>query len=102
VTTGRDLVGVGGDVVGRGDVGSVEVLGCPGTVLEVALTPGCSLDTTTPRAMVAPIAPRAAARVRRRRSASARPLDSGELNGGAELTCLVLGRASGHSARASS
>jgi hypothetical protein len=100
VTSGRDLVGVGGDTAIGGDVVVVEARDaegfCAGTAGEVALAPGCSLATTTPMATVAPAASRAAARVTRRRRASARPLVSGELNRGAELTGLALGTASVH------
>jgi hypothetical protein len=100
VTSGRDLVGVGGETAIGGDV----VVGeerdaegfCAGTVGEVALAPGCSLATTTPMATVAPAARRAAARVTRRSRASARLLVSGELNRGAELTGLALRTASVH------
>jgi hypothetical protein len=106
VTTGRDLVLVGGDVVvvvdgevvvvGEADpelppaseglglevggdvvvveVLGVEVVGASAGTVEDPLAPGCSLATTTPIAMVAPVATTAAARVRRRRRASARPL----------------------------
>jgi hypothetical protein len=96
VTTGRDLVLVGGDVVVvGGDVVVVDdvdpevgaVVGgdvvegtCAGTVFEGWVAPGCSFATTTPMAMVAPVASKAAARVNRRIRAWARRLDSGELN----------------------
>jgi hypothetical protein len=93
--TGRDLVEVGGDVVVRGGVVFVEGLDTEG-LWEDALAPGCSFATSTPMAMVAPVAIRTAARVTRRRRASARPLVSGELNWGAELTGPVLGTASVH------
>jgi hypothetical protein len=76
-TPGFDVVVVvGGDVV----VGTFA-----GTVLEGALAPGCSLATTRPMEMVAPVASSTAARVSRRRRSSARFLVSGELNGGMEL-----------------
>jgi len=124
VTTGRlcDLVGgdvvvvvVGGDVVVVGDaepeptpgsdelggvvaveVLGVEVAGASAGAWEDPLAPGCSFATTTPMAMVAPAAKRAAARVRRRTRASARPRVSGELDGGVELTDHVLGSVSFH------
>ena len=105
VTTGRVVVVVGGDVVVVVDgevvlvehdpedvAGSDEVVGsavvdvvelgvdvaglCVGAVLEAALDPGCSLATTAPIAMVAPVATRAADRVSRRRRRLARRLAS--------------------------
>jgi hypothetical protein len=117
VVTGGDVVVVvvvGGDVVVLGDVvpefapGTVEVVvvldgdgdvvegACAGTVLEGALTPGCSLATTTPMAMAAPVAARAAARVSRRRRASVCRLASGELDCGVELIGHILGTTSMH------
>jgi hypothetical protein len=74
----------------------VDVEGASVGAVEDALAPGCSLATSTPRAMVAPVATTAAARVSRRRRASARCLVSGELFGGVELTGPVLGSASSH------
>ena len=95
VTTGRDLVLVGRDVVVRGEVGEPGAEGVwAGTVLEGALAPGCSLATTTPMAMVAPLATSAAKRVRRRSRVSARCLLSGKLDCGVELTGRVLGSVS--------
>jgi len=100
VTTGWDLVRLGGDTAPGDDPVVVEVCDaegfCPGTVGDVALAPGCSLATTTPMATVAPAASSAATRVSHRRRASARPLVSGELRRGAELTDLALGTASVH------
>lgn len=100
MTSGRDLAGVGGDTAIGDDVGVREARDaegfCAGTLGEVALAPGCSLATTTPMATVAPAASRAAARVTRRSRASARPLVSGELYRGAELTGLALGTAPIH------
>ena len=93
-------------VVVDGDVVVVEVLGAEvvgtwtGALLEASLVPGCSLATTTPIAMVAPVATRAAELVRRRRRALARCLVSGELWWGAGLTRHVLGSASGHGSSA--
>lgn len=89
---GSDEMGV---VVG-GDVSVVEVLAVggvgtrAGTVLEDALAPGCSSATTTPMAMVAPVAARAAEVVRRRRRAFARRLLSGELDCGLDLIGRLL------------
>jgi hypothetical protein len=93
---GADEMGV---VVG-GDVAVVEVLAAgvvgtgAGTVLEDALAPGFSSATTTPIAMVAPVAARAAEVVRRRRRAFARRLVSGELDCGLDLIGRLLGSAS--------
>jgi hypothetical protein len=81
-------VEVGGDVVG-GVV--VELLGVEmagtgaGTALVEALAPGCSLATTTPMAMAAPVTARAVERVSRRRRTAARRLASGVLACGALL-----------------
>ena len=51
---------VGGEVVVV-EVLGVEVVGaCAGTGLEDALAPGCSFATTTPMAMVAPVATKTA------------------------------------------
>ena len=92
VVLGGEVVVVGdgdserGSVVAGGDVVVVEVLGVEvagtgkGTVLEAALAPGCSLATTTPMAMAAPVAAKAIARVNRRRRAAARRLVSGLLD----------------------
>jgi hypothetical protein len=76
-----------GWVVG-GDVTVVEVLGVEVLVVVVVgaciaaavdeVPPGCSLATTTPMAMVAPVAARAARRVRKRTEAWARRRVSGE------------------------
>jgi hypothetical protein len=85
--SGEVVVVVGGDVV------VVELLGPKGTWVgawEDELAPGCSLATNTPMAMVAPVATRATERVSRRRRASVRCLDSGELGGGADFTDPVL------------
>jgi len=93
---GSDEVGVvvGGDVVVV-DVVGVEVAGaCAGTELEDALAPGCSFDTTTPMAMVAPVATNTAERVSSRRRALARRLDSGESDDGRTVIDQVLGSAS--------
>jgi hypothetical protein len=78
----------GGGVVVGGDVTVVEVLGVELPVVDVvgtcnagvldAVLPGCSLAINTPTATVAPVAARAARRVRRRREASARRRVSGE------------------------
>jgi hypothetical protein len=88
---------VGGAVVGGVVVGGDVVEGTPaGTVLEGALAPGCSLATTTPMAMVAPVAARAAARVSRRKRASVCRLVSGELDCGVELIGHILGTTSMH------
>jgi hypothetical protein len=88
---------VGGAVVGGAVVGGDVVEGTPaGTVLEGALAPGCSLATTTPMAMVAPVAARAAARVSRRKRASVCRLVSGELDCGVELIGHILGTTSMH------
>jgi hypothetical protein len=87
---GFDEVGV--VVVGGGVVAGT----CVGTVVEGALAPGCSLATTTPMAMAAPVATRAAARVSFRRRASARCLLSGELSLGMEVIGRTLGSASIH------
>jgi hypothetical protein len=68
---------VDGDVVVVGAT-VVVVLGvCSGALLD-AVAPGCSLATTTPMTTVAPVAARAASRVRIRRDATARRLVSGE------------------------
>ena len=89
-----------------GDVVVVEVLGAEvvgtwaGALLEPSLAPGCSLATTTPIAMVAPVATRAAELVRRRKRALARCLVSGELSWGVELIRRVLGSTSGHASSA--
>jgi hypothetical protein len=100
VTTGRDLVRLGGDTAPGDDPVVVEVpdaVGfCAGPLGDVALAPGCSLATTTPMATVAPVASSATTRVSRRRRASARPLVSGELRRGAEFTGRALGTASAH------
>jgi hypothetical protein len=97
VTTGRDLVRRGGDTAPGDAPVVVEVCDpagfCAGTVGDVAFAPGCSLATTTPMATVAPVASSAATRVSRRRRASARPLVSGELRRGAELTGVAFGTA---------
>jgi hypothetical protein len=107
VTTGRVVVVVGGDVVvvdepdPKDAAGSDEVVGgavvdvvelgvdvagrCVGAVLDAALDPGCSLATTTPIAMVAPVATRAADRVSRRRRRLARRLASARSDWGVEL-----------------
>jgi hypothetical protein len=55
----------------------VEVL--PVVVLAVELAPGCSFATTRPMSAVAPAAPTIEARVKKRTSAWARRLASGEL-----------------------
>ena len=113
VVVGGELVGVvavgpegaPGSVEGEGDVVGgvvvevlgVEVLGVEtaGTALGEALAPGCSLATTTPMAMVAPVAAKAAERVNRLRRVAARRLASGVFGCGALLTgsrprsCLV-------------
>ena len=88
VLVGGDVVVVvvGGDVVGDADpeltpesdapgveVLGVEVVGVSAGAGEDPPAPGCSFATTTPMAMVAPAASNAAARVRRRTRASARP-----------------------------
>jgi hypothetical protein len=114
VTTGRVVVVVGGvvvvvggevvvvvvvdaeaapgsDEVDGGVVVVVDVLGVElvetwaGMALEEALAPGCSLATTTPIAMTAPVAARAVERVNRRRRATARRLISGVFDCGALL-----------------
>ncbi len=93
---GSDEVGVvvGGKVVGV-EVFDVEVVGtCAGTGLKDALAPGCSFATTTPMAMVAPVAPKTAKRVSSRRRTSARRLVSGESDDGRALIDQVLGSAS--------
>ena len=93
---GSDEVGVvvGGEVVGV-EVFGVEVVGtCAGTGLEDALAPGCSFATTTPMAMVAPVAPKTAERVSSRRRTLARRLVSGESDDGRALIDQVLGSAS--------
>lgn len=129
MTTGRVVVVVGGDVVVLvgGEVivvdefdpedvaGSDEVVGstvvdvvelgvdvagpCVGGVLDAALDPGCSLATTTPIAMVAPVATRAADRVSRRRRRLARRLASARSDWGVELIghpfCSSCSNASG-------
>ena len=85
---------VGGKVVG-GEVFGVEVVGtCAGTGLEDALAPGCSFATTTPMAIVTPVAPITTERVNSRRSTSARCLVSGESGDGRALIDQVLGSAS--------
>ena len=73
-----------GSVVG-GEVTVVEVLGGEVTVVGVcgagavdAVPPGCSLATTRPMTMVAPVAAKVAPRVRTRRDAWARRRLSGE------------------------
>jgi hypothetical protein len=111
VLVGGDVVVVvvGGDVVGDAEpeltpgsdapgveVLGVEVVGVSAGAGEDPLAPGRSFATTTPMAMVAPAASNAAARVRRRTRASARPRVSGELGCGVELTGHVLGSASFH------
>jgi hypothetical protein len=91
---GSDEAGkvVGGEVVVV-ELSGVEVVGtCAGTGLEDALAPGCSFATTTPMAIVAAVAPKAAARVRNRRRALARLLVSGESDDGRAL--MVQGLAS--------
>jgi hypothetical protein len=93
---GSDEAGkvVGGEVVVV-ELSGVEVVGtCAGTGLEDALAPGCSLATTTPMAMVAAVAPKAAARVRNRRRALARLLVSGESDDGRDLMVQGLASAS--------
>jgi hypothetical protein len=114
VTTGRVVVVVGGEVVvvlggevvvvvvveAEAEPGSdevdggvvvVDVLGVErvetwaGMALEEALAPGCSLATTTPIAMAAPVAARAVERVNRRRRTAARRLISGVFDWGALL-----------------
>jgi len=92
VVVGTDVVGVvvvsdpaGDPVVGvvvagvvvEVDGTEVEVL--PVVVLTAELAPGCSFATTTPMSAVAPAAPTIEARVRKRTSAVARRLASGEL-----------------------
>lgn len=85
---------VGGEVVVV-EVLGVEVVGaCAGTGLEDALAPGCSFATTTPMAMVAPVATKTAERVSSRRRALARRLVSGESDDGPVLIGQVLGSAS--------
>jgi hypothetical protein len=78
---GSDVVVVGGDVVEVVEVVEVvgvEVVGtCAGAVLD-SLPPGCSFATTTPMAIVAPVAARTAKRVRKRRWELVRRLVSGE------------------------
>ena len=64
-------------VVVEVDGTEVEVL--PVVVLTAELAPGCSFATTTPMSAVAPAAPTIEARVRKRTSAVARRLASGEL-----------------------
>jgi hypothetical protein len=94
---GSDEAGVvvGGDVVVVDVVGGVEVVGaCAGTGVEDALAPGCSFDTTTPMAIVAPVATKTAERVRSRRRALARRLVSGESDDGRAVIGQVLGSAS--------
>ena len=93
---GSDEVGVvvGGNVVVV-EVFGVEVVGtCTGTGYEDALAPGCSFATTTPMAIVAPVAPKTAERVSSRRSTSARRLVSGESDDERVLIDQVLGSAS--------
>jgi hypothetical protein len=93
---GSDEVGVvvDGEVVVV-EVFGVEVVGtCAGTGLEDALAPGCSFATTTPMAMVAPVATKTAERVSSRRRALARRLVSGESDDGRALIGQVLGSAS--------
>ena len=81
-------------VVVGGDVVVVEVGGASaGTGLEDALAPGCSFATTTPMAMVAPVAPKTAERVSSRRRTSARRLLSGESDDERALIGDVLGSA---------
>lgn len=107
VVVGGDVVVVVGDVdpegasgtdeVGAAVVGGDVVEGTrAGTVLEGVLAPGCSLATTTPMAIVAPVAARAAARVSRRKRASVCRLVSGELDCGVELIGHILGTTSMH------
>jgi len=126
VTVGRRVVMVGGEVVivvvggevvvvgdvdpegatGSGEAGVVAdgnvvvVVGVVedwvGTELEDSEAPGCSLATTTPRAMVAPVATKAARRVRRRRRALARRLVFGELDCGSDLIDFILWSTSVH------
>jgi hypothetical protein len=114
VTTGRVVVVVGGEVVvvlggevvvvvdadpdavpGSDEVGGavvvVDVVDVElaeidvGLVLAEVLAPGCSLATTTPIAMAAPVATKAVERVNRRRRAAARRLVSGVLDRGSLL-----------------
>jgi hypothetical protein len=67
-------------------------------VFEGALAPGCSLATSTPIAIVAPVASTAATRVSWRRRASVCRLISGVL-GGMRLTGPVLVSASSHESK---
>lgn len=75
----------------EGGVVVVDVLGVElvetwaGMALEEALAPGCSLATTAPMAMAAPVAARAVERVNRRRRVAARRLISGVFDCGALL-----------------
>jgi hypothetical protein len=85
---------MGGEVVVV-EVLGVEVIGaCEGTGLEDALAPGCSFATTTPMAMVAPVATKTTERVSNRRRALARRLVSGESDDGPALIGQVPGSAS--------
>jgi hypothetical protein len=120
VATGRVVVVVGGKVVvvvgdaavvGAEDAGSpprsdvtggevvVDVFGVEvvvtraGAGLEDGLAPGCSFATTTPMAMVAPVAINAVQRVSSRRRALARRLISGGSDDGRALIGQVLGSA---------
>jgi hypothetical protein len=88
---GSDVGVVAGGEVVVDEVLGVDVVGeSTGTLWEGALVPGCSLDTTTPMAMDAPVATRTAERVRRRSRTSARRLFSGELEWRTELIRIVL------------
>jgi hypothetical protein len=80
------VAGVVAGVVVEVDGTEVEVL--PVVVLTDELAPGCSLATTTPMSAVAPAAPTIEARVRKRTSALALRLASGELW---SLRCLIGG-----------
>jgi hypothetical protein len=68
---------VGGVVVVVDELGVELVETCAGMVLEDALPPGCSLATTRPMAIAAPVAATAVERVNRRRRSAARRLFSG-------------------------
>jgi hypothetical protein len=75
---GGEVTGVGAFVVGVLVVG---VLGVWTAGVLEAVAPGCSLATITPMTTVAPVAPKAAKRVRTRREAAARRRVSGEWDG---------------------